>query len=184
MKLKAIFASAALFLAAPSFAHNLVVGQSLPAASVANKGEIVINNGALRYQSWSTSQLNGKVRVIHAIAGRSAAKEMNEPLMTAITAAELPASRYQTTTIINQNDAIWGTGGFVQSSAEESKQEFHWSSMVLDAEGKVAATWDLKPESSAIIVIDQNGKVLYVKEGALSNAEMNNVLALIQQNIF
>ena len=125
----------------------------------------------------------GKVRVIQAIAGRSSSKEMNAPLMAALTAAKLPEANYQTTTIINQDDAIWGTGSFVKSSAEDSKQEFPWSSMVLDEDGKVAKTWDLKPESSAIIVQDKQGKVLFVKEGALSDDEVKQVIGLIKDNI-
>ena len=42
----------------------------------------------------------GKVRVIQAIAGRSSAKELNAPMMTAITAAKFPEDSYQTTSII------------------------------------------------------------------------------------
>ena len=40
----------------------------------------------------------------------------------AIKAAKLPHDKYQTVTIINSNDAIWGTSGFVKSSAEDSKK--------------------------------------------------------------
>lgn len=58
--------------------------------------------------------------------------------MAAITAAKFPAESYQTTTIINQDDAIWGTSSFVKSSAQDSKKEFPWSSMVLDEFGLVA----------------------------------------------
>ena len=135
------------------------------------------------FQTWDTSQLLGKVRVIQAIAGRSSAKALNAPLMAAITAAQFPAESYQTTSIINQDDAIWGTGSFVKSSAQDSKKEFPWSSMVLDEAGNVAKAWDLKEESSAIIVQDKQGKVLFVKEGALSDEEIQTVLGLIKQNL-
>ena len=74
--------------------------------------------------------------------------------MAAITASKFSEDSYQTTTIINQDDAIWGTGSFVKSSAESSKEEFPWSSMVLDEDGTVASSWALKEESSAIIVQD------------------------------
>lgn len=127
----------------------------------------------------------GKVHVIQAIAGRSKAKEMNAPLMSAITAAHFPEDQYQTTTVINQEDTIWGgTGTFVKSSAEDSKKTFSWSSMVLDKNGVLATTWDLQQESSAIIVQNKQGEILFVKEGgALTQDEVTHVIELIKQNI-
>jgi YtfJ family uncharacterized protein len=165
-------------------AHNLSVGEEVPNVSVTSYGEIVLNSeGDTVYKAWKANDMLGKVRVIQAIAGRSSSKEMNAPLMAAITAAKFDADDYQTTTIINQDDSIWGTGSFVKSSAEDSKQEFPWSSMVLDEEGTVAETWELAEESSAIIVQDRDGEVLFVKEGALSESEVKQVIVLIKENI-
>lgn len=183
MKSKTLLAVAIACSPMLAAAHNLTIGGQVPAVSVDKHGEIVLNGDDTGYQNWTSQDMLGKVRVIQAIAGRSSSKEMNAPLMTALTAAKLPEANYQTTTIINQDDAIWGTGSFVKSSAEDSKQEFPWSSMVLDEDGKVAKTWDLKPESSAIIVQDKQGKVLFVKEGALSGDEVKQVIALIKDNI-
>ena len=121
--------------------------------------------------------------MIQAIAGRSSAKAMNADLMTAITAADFPDDQYQTTTIINQDDAMWGTGSFVKSSAEDSKKEFSWSSMVLDAKGSVHKSWQLAAENSAIIVLDKNSQVLFVKEGKLTEQEINQALELIKSNL-
>nr|WP_158161958.1 YtfJ family protein [Vibrio mimicus] len=164
-------------------AHNLTLGEAVPAVGVDKYGEIVLQDKNVNYQKWNSADMVGKVRVIQAIAGRSSSKELNAPLMAAITAAKLPAESYQTTTIINQDDAIWGTGSFVKSSAQDSKKEFPWSSMVLDESGVVAKAWQLQTESSTIIVQDKQGKVLFVKEGALSDADIQTVLGLIQKNL-
>ncbi len=164
-------------------AHSIQLGQTAPEVSVSDYGEVVLNGEDTAFQPWQSQQLMGKVRVIQAIAGRSSAKEMNAPLMQAITAEKFDSERYQTTTIINQDDAIWGTGSFVKSSAQDSKKEFPWSSIVLDENGVVAKSWQLADESSAIIVQDKTGKVLFVKEGALTDAEVKQVLQLIKANI-
>ncbi|HAS62183.1 MAG TPA: YtfJ family protein [Vibrio sp.] len=164
-------------------AHNLTVGQPTPSVDVASYGEILIKDNDTVYQAWSSNAMLGKVRVIQAIAGRSSSKEMNAPLMAAITASQFPSDSYQTTTIINQDDSIWGTGSFVKSSAQDSKTEFPWSSMVLDEDGLVASAWNLQAESSAIVVQDKQGKVLFAKEGALSDNEVKQVLVLITQNL-
>ncbi|PMH42552.1 hypothetical protein BCU68_14025 [Vibrio sp. 10N.286.49.B3] len=166
-----------------SSAHNLTLGQTTPPVTISDQGEIMVQEKKVSYQEWSNTQMLGKVRVIQAIAGRSGAKKMNAELMTAITAANFSAEDYQTTTVINQDDAVWGTGSFVKSSAQDSKKEFPWSSMVLDKTGLLASTWDLQPESSAIIVQDKQGKVLFIKEGALSESEINSVLELIHTNL-
>ncbi len=167
----------------PLLAHNLTMGNAVPSVDVPEYGEIVIDKDSTAYVFWNTDKMLGKVRVIQAIAGRSSSKEMNAPLMSAITAAKFSEDNYQTTTIINQDDAMWGTGSFVKSSAESSKEEFPWSSMVLDANGEVAKAWELKEESSAIIVQDKQGKVLFVKEGSLSDSEIKQVIELISANL-
>ncbi len=183
MKMKTLLSVLISLTPSLALAHNLAVGETLPDAKVAAYGEIVMQGKGVAYQPWATQNMLGKVRVIQAIAGRSSAKEMNSALMSAITAAEFPQDSYQTTTIINQDDAIWGTGSFVKSSAQDSKQEFPWSSMVLDKNGVIASSWALQESSSAIIVQDKQGKVLFVKEGALTTEEINQVLGLIKQNI-
>ncbi|RJX65234.1 YtfJ family protein [Vibrio sinensis] len=183
MKNKTLLALALTCSPMIAFAHNITIGQSLPAADVINYGEILVKGNDTVFQDWKTNNMLGKVRVIQAIAGRSSAKEMNAEMMSAITAEKFPADSYQTTTIINQDDAIWGTGSFVKSSAEDSKKDFPWSSMVLDENGVVAKTWDLQPESSTIIVQDKQGQVLFVKEGKMSDGEVIQVLELIKENL-
>lgn len=164
-------------------AHNLTIGQNAPSVDIASHGEILVQDNDAIYQAWSSNDMLGKVRVVQAIAGRSSSKEMNAPLMAAITASKFPAESYQTTTVINQDDSIWGTGSFVKSSAEDSKMSFPWSSMVLDEDGALATAWQLQPESSAIVVQDKQGKVLFVKEGQLSAEEIQQVLELIKQTL-
>ncbi|GLT16253.1 hypothetical protein GCM10007938_00290 [Vibrio zhanjiangensis] len=182
MKIKTLIALA-MVCSSTASAHNIKVDQMLPAVDVSNYGEIMVNGNDITYQAWASQDMLGKVRVIQAIAGRSSAKALNQPLMAAITASKFAQDSYQTTSIINQDDSIWGTGSFVKSSAEESKKDFPWSSMVLDEDGKVASAWDLQEESSAIVVQDKQGRVLFVKEGALDQDEIEHVLALIKENI-
>ena len=183
MKMKALLTIVLSFVSCLSFAHNLTIGQPVPAVNVSAYGEIVMQGKGVAYQPWSSNSMLGKVHMIQAIAGRTHAKEMNDPMIQAIIKAKLPESSYQTTTIVNQDDSIWGTGSFVKSSAEDSKKEFYWSSVVLDENGAVAKSWGLKAETSAIILQDKQGKVLFIKEGQLSPQDITHVIALIKQNI-
>ncbi|MCP5169589.1 MAG: YtfJ family protein [Hahellaceae bacterium] len=158
-------------------------GSALPTVEIANKGEILLEDGKISYGSWTSAALPGKVRTIHHLAGRSSAKEINEALVEALKQADLPKETYQTTTIVNVNDAIFGTAGIVTMMVEGGKKEFPWSSIVVDAKGIAQKTWGLDKESSAIIVLDANGNVLFSKDGALSDAEVKSVLSLIEAEL-
>lgn len=164
-------------------AHNLKETQFLPSVSIADRGELQLHGKDFAYQNWSSSQLSGKIRLIQHIAGRSSAKALNAPLIEAIKAAHFPHDKYQTTTIINLDDALFGTGSFVVSSVEKSKQEFPWSSFVLDADGLVQQKWGLATESSAVILLNPQSQILFVKDGQLTDAEIAEVLALIRHQL-
>ncbi|AZI13910.1 YtfJ family protein [Avibacterium paragallinarum] len=160
-------------------AHNIQLNALLPAVTVADKGELLIENQEINTKPWTVSQLNGKVRIIQHIAGRSAAKEKNQPLMDAIKTQHFNGLHYQTTNIINSDDAIFGTGAFVRSSAEKAKKENSHSQIVLDNQSAVKNAWQLKEKDSLIVVLDKNGKVKFVQEGKLSPAQINEVLSLV-----
>lgn len=129
----------------------------------------------------NSSQLAGKVRVLQHIAGRTAAKEKNATLIEAIKAAKLPHDRYQTTTIVNTDDAIPGSGVFVRSSIESNKQLYPWSQFIVDGNGLARKAWQLQEESSAIVVLDKDGRVQWAKDGALTQDEVQQVVALLHK---
>ncbi|MDC9594337.1 YtfJ family protein [Xenorhabdus sp. IM139775] len=166
-----------------AFAHNITLEHPVPAVSVADKGELLLNNDKFSYQHWSSTDLAGKVRTIQHIAGRSSAKEMNDPLIQALKEADLPKDKYQTTSIVNTDEAIFGTGVFVRNSLEDSKKQFPWSQFIVDSNGLAKKAWGLEPKSSAIIVLDKQGNVKFVKDGKLSPEEVTHVISLIKAEL-
>lgn len=171
---------AALF-ANVAFAHNVQINANLPTVSVASDGELLVKGKEVQYKSWNSTKLNGKVRTVFHIAGRTAAKEKNEALMNAIKTAGLDRNKYQTTTIINADDAIVGTGLFVKNSAEKGKLENPHSQVVFDQKGAVKNSWKLKEKDSFVAVLDKNGKVQFVAEGKLSATDIQQVIALLKR---
>ena len=121
------------------------------------------------------------MRVVQHIAGRSSAKEKNATLIEAIKSAKLPHDSYQTTTIVNTDDAIPGSGMFVRSRIESNKQLYPWSQFIVDSNGVVRKAWQLNEESSAIVVLDKDGRVQWAKDGALSQEEVQQVVALLHK---
>ncbi|WP_439287145.1 YtfJ family protein [Lonepinella sp. BR2357] len=160
-------------------AHNIQVNSPLPAVSVQKDGEINLNGDKVQYQGWHSAQLVGKVRVVQHFAGRTAAKEKNEALIQAIKQAGFDRNKYQTTSIINADDAVIGTGIFVKNSAEKGKKENAHSQVILDQQSAVKNAWQLREKDSAVIVLDKTGKVQFVAEGKLSVEHVKEVIDLV-----
>lgn len=179
MTLRSLLAISCLLMPLMASAHAFKEGERVPAVGVADRGELMLDNDKFSYKNWNSAQLPGKVRVVQHIAGRTSAKEKNAGLIEAIKAANLPHDRYQTTTIVNTDDAIPGTGMFVRNSLESNKKLFPWSQIVVDSNGVVMKAWQLEEESSAIAVLDKDGRVQWVKDGALTQNEVQQVVTLL-----
>lgn len=162
-------------------AHNFHTGQRVAPVGIADRGELLWQHDKFSYKNWNSAQLPGKVRVLQHIAGRSSAKEQNAALIEAIKAAKLPHDRYQTTTLVNTDDAIPGTGMFVRSSIEGNKQQFPWSQFIVDSNGAARQAWQLNEGGSAIVVLDKQGQVQFAKDGALTQDEVKQVMALLHK---
>lgn len=176
-----LFVLSTLLASSFSFAHNLQLNANLPTVNVAQNGELNIVNGEIQYQNWNSRQLIGKVRIINHIAGRSSAKEKNEALIQRIKVAHFDRKKYQTTTIINADDAVMGTGVFVKSSAEKGKKANPHSQVILDQKGSVKNAWQLKEKENAVIVLDKTGKIQFVSEGKLSNGQIEAIINLVSE---
>ncbi|WP_434637094.1 YtfJ family protein [Klebsiella sp. I138] len=181
MTLRKLLAVSCLLFPLMASAHNFVDGQRVAPVGIADRGELILDNDKFSYKNWNSSQLAGKVRVVQHIAGRTSAKEKNATLIEAIKAAKFPHDRYQTTTIVNTDDAIPGSGMFVRSSIESNKQLYPWSQFIVDSNGLARKAWQLDEESSAIVVLDKEGRVQWAKDGALTQDEVQQVVALLHK---
>jgi len=181
MTLRNVLAVACLMLPLMASAHNFEKGQRVPPVGVADRGELILDNNKFSYKSWNSAQLAGKVRVVMHIAGRTSAKEKNATLIEAIKTANLPHDRYQTTTIVNTDDAIPGSGMFVRSSLESNKKLYPLSQFIVDSNGVVRGAWQLEEEGSAVVVLDKAGRIQWAKDGGLSQDEVQQVTALLHK---
>ena len=175
MTLRKILALSCLLLPMMASAHKFETGQRVPPVGIADRGELILD------KNWNSAQLPGKVRVLQHIAGRTSAKEKNATLIEAIKSAKLPHDRYQTTTIVNTDDAIPGSGMFVRSSLESNKKLYPWSQFIVDSNGVARGAWQLDEESSAIAVLDKDGRVQWAKDGALTQQEVQQVMDLLHK---
>ncbi|MTD26190.1 YtfJ family protein [Erwinia sorbitola] len=172
-----------LFLLFPvlAWAHNFVVGQTVTPVSITDRGEQLLRNGIFSYQPWNSSELAGKVRVVQYIAGRTSAKKENSLLVGAIKNAQFPGDRFQPTTIVNTDDSIPGTGYFVRKKIEKNQRRYPWAQFIIDSNGIGRKAWQLKEESSTILVLDKQGQVQWAKDGALTPQEVRQVMSRVAE---
>lgn len=172
--------AAALFMSsALTPAAAFEAGEPVTPVRVADRGELVLADGALEYQAWDSTELSGSVGVVLHVAGRLSAKDLNAPIIEAIEAADFPVDRFQTTTIVNTDDAVFGSAMFVRKSVESSKRDVPDGQFVVDESSAVQNAWNLERGSSAVVVVDDAGRVRFAKDGPLTLFEVNHVMELL-----
>ncbi|TCL06375.1 YtfJ family protein [Sodalis ligni] len=162
-------------------AHNLRIGAPLPRVGVADKGELLYQNNEFSYKSWNSAQLKGKIHLVQHMAARTSASEMNAAMVEAIKKASLPGKYYQTTTIVNGDDALFGSLAYSRNWLENNKKMSPAAQFILDVHGDVRQAWGLRAKSSAIVVLDAGGRVRYIKEGALTLPDVQQVIELLHR---
>ncbi len=160
------------------------LAKRLPLFISGEGGELLLNSDdEIHYQKWKSTQLAGKVRIIQYIAGRKSAKKKNSLLIKAVEAANFPQDRFQPTTIVNTDDAIFGTGYFVVGKIEKNKRRYPWAQFVIDGNGQGRVARRLPEQSSTILVLNKAGQIQWAKDGSLTPEEVDHVIALAQKLI-
>lgn len=192
-----ITAMLALCISAPfALAGSIVVGEKLPPVVIEDQGQMVFDydivddvmvfrEGAkIGYETFDTSAMDGKVKTIYHLAARTGSDEINQPYIDALIAAKVPEhmpdSPYKTTTILNTNDALWGTKGIAVGRLETSQEGAPYAFHVVDSKGLALEAWGLETKSSAVILVDADNTVLFFKDGKLSDADIEELLQLIE----
>ncbi|MBB2295154.1 MULTISPECIES: YtfJ family protein [unclassified Escherichia] len=170
-------------LAPGTAAHNFINGKQVTPVYIQEGGELLLNNDEIHYQKWNSTQLKGKVRIIQYIARRKSAKKKNSLLIKAVEVANFPQDRFQPTTIVNTDDAIFGTGYFVSGKIEKNKRRYPWAQFVIDGNGLGRVAWLLPEQSSTILVLNKAGQIQWAKDGSLTPEEVDHVIALAQKLI-
>jgi YtfJ family uncharacterized protein len=179
---KQVLLLVASLLAPLALAGDIAPGGRLPDLSIADRGELVLNGDDVGYQAWSYPQTPGKVHVLQYMAATKAASEINKPFTDRMK-TDLPKGAFISTTIVNLDEAMWGTGGFVVGELKSNKARFPSAVLVADENGAGLKQWQLDSKSSAVIVTDPQGAVRYFKQGPMSSAEIDSALALVRQYI-
>ena len=168
-----------ILLALPGWSSTPTIGETLADLAISDRGEMMLKDDKISYQEWSYPQQPGKVHIVQYMAATMAASELNKPFTDRMK-TDLEHGAFFSTTILNLDDAMWGTTGFVVSEVKSNKREHPAATLILDEDGIGREAWQLEKDSSAVIVVDQQGIVRFAKQGPMTEQEVESTLELIR----
>lgn len=169
-------------IAAASFAQNPSLNEPLPQLTIEDKGELLLEGDEFSYGSWSSGENRGEVQVLQYIPGTLGGKKLFKPF-TDMLKVEFPDGSLHVTTIINLDDAMWGTSGMIHSEIKTNKKEFPRSTFVLDKSGVGNKNWALANKGGVLAVVDKSGNVVYLTLEAISEQEVASAIAIVKEHV-
>jgi YtfJ family uncharacterized protein len=171
------------FIPISALAEPIRQGAALPPLAIDEKGELIINGDDIEYKPWSTAGFKNKVVFLQYMAARPSADKMNRHVINALTEAAFPVGSMHTAVLVNLDDVTFGASSWALRELGKNKIKHPRTSIIADYNGKGLEFWGLQAKSSAIGVVGKNGQILFFKDGALSQQELETVISLIQKEI-
>ena len=165
-----------------ALAETPTVESTLPALSITDRGELILEDNEFSFTPWGSEQNPGKVHIVQYFGGTKSDSEIFKPF-TDLLQETFDLGTYHVTTIINLDAALWGTSGFVVSEVEENKRNFPLSTMVLDEDGTGVTAWQLGEQGAGLVILDSQGIVRYFTTEAMSAREMAESVDLVRSNM-
>ena len=163
----------------------LETGQSLPVLDILTGGEISVSDNSVTETPWSSRSLEskGKVQLVQYLAASFGAVRQNKPFTDALIEKRYSSEQLDTTIIVHMEDTMSFAKGFVVDRMVKNKVKHQSINFVIDHNGVGLQRWGMKNKSFAVIVLDANGKVLFAKDGPLSEVEVESTIKLIEQQM-
>jgi len=164
---------------------SLEPGQSLPLLDIQVGGEISVSDNGIIKKPWSSKSFEskGKVQLVQYVAANRGAARQNRPFTDALIKKRFSAEDLATTVIVNTADTMGFVKGYVVNKLAINKIKHQTINFVIDDDGVGLQRWGMARKSSAIIVLDASGKVLFSKNGPLSEIEIENTIKLIESQM-
>jgi len=164
---------------------SLQPGQSLPVLEIQAGGEISVSDNNIIKTPWSSKSFEskGKVQLVQYIAANRGAARQNKPFTDSLIEKRFSSEQLSTTVIVHMADTMALIKGIVVNKIAKNKVKHQTINFVIDDNGVGLQRWGMKNKSYAIIVLDAGGKVLFAKDGPLSEVEIESTIELIEKQM-
>lgn len=163
-------------------AESPAVDSMLPPLKIEERGELHLEGDDINYKPWTSARNPGQVHIVQYLAATRAASKVYRPFTDKL-ADNYTHEDFHVTTIVNLDDAMWGTGGIVVSEVEDSKREFPHSTLVLDENGSGRSGWSLEKKGAALAILNKDGTVLHFTQQPMDDAVLQQLYELVESQI-
>lgn len=136
--------------------------------------------GRLDGTPWSSEELRDKVHVLFYVDPDK--KDLNEEASEALSKENFPSDKFQSVAIINMA-ATWLPNFAISSSLEEKQKRYPRTIYVRDYKKIVIQAWGISDDESDILAFDKTGRLVFRKDGKLTEEEIHRLIRLIQENL-
>lgn len=138
------------------------------------------DGGRIDGTPWSSEELKGRVFVIFYVDPDE--RDLNEHVADLIKNENFSTDKMTSVGIINMA-ATWLPNFVIAGLLKQKQKKYPHAIYVKDFKKVLVKEWDLKDDSSNIIVFDKKGQVLIKVMGKASSEEADKILSLIRSNI-
>jgi predicted transcriptional regulator len=146
--------------------------------------EVIISgdNGGLASDgsAWDSKSIKDKVYVMFYVDPDE--KDTNEHFTKALKAKQYNIQNYGSIAIVNLA-ATWKPNFVIEKILKSKQEEFPNTIYVKDKASVLVNEWGLPNDASNVLLFDKDGKLLFVKSGAMSDDDMKKIFTLIESHI-
>lgn len=129
---------------------------------------------------WSSNEIKDKVWVlVHADPDEA---DVNDAATEALKAEDFPSDKYGSIAVINMA-ATWKPNAIINIILKGKQEDYPSTVYVRDFERVMVKKWGLADDSNNIVVFDQEGTVIFSRDGQLSKSDINAMIEVINKNL-
>jgi hypothetical protein len=136
--------------------------------------------GRLDGAAWSSDELKGKVHVLFYVDPDE--KDTNNEASEALEKERFPAEKFQSVAVINMA-ATWMPNFAISMSVEEKQKRYPRTIYVRDYQKTLVNAWKIADDSSNILALDQQGKLIFRKDGKLGPDDIQKLIKAVKDNL-
>jgi len=136
--------------------------------------------GRLDGTPWSSDELRGKVHVLFYVDPDE--KDTNNETSEALDKEKFPSDKFQSLAVINMA-ATFMPNFLISSSLKEKQEKYPRTIYIRDYKKLLVQEWKLADDSSDVIALDKEGKVIFRKDGKLTQEEIEQLLKVIKASL-
>jgi len=179
-----MLAAALLWLGSVSQVQAFEKGAELPDVTINKKGELRIDNDRISYAPWGISEAKAGIpKIVFHIPARMSSQSIIDPMTDRLEAEDFAEDRFQAITVVNLDDALWGTAGIVASELEKNKRKHPEATIVADDGSRALKAWGLQRKATYFILLDAEDRVIHSHEGQMEQTDIEQFIKLIKEQL-